>query len=59
MLKRQLARFAAMGFEGKAPVHLLLTSVVDHVTVQQNPTARQRWDVSMANPVKQSAQSLL
>lgn len=39
------SRFAAREFEGRAPVHLLLTSVVDHVTVQQHPTARQQWDV--------------
>ncbi len=39
------SRFAAMSFAGRAPVHLLLTSVVDHVTVQRNPTARQRWEV--------------
>lgn len=39
------SRFAARELEGRVPVHLLLTTIVDHVTVQRDPTARQRWEV--------------
>jgi dienelactone hydrolase len=39
------ARFAESELGRRVPVRVLLTSVVDHVTVQRSPTARERWDV--------------
>ena len=39
------SRFAAMEVGDRAPLRVLLTPVVDHVTVQRSPTWAQRWAV--------------